>query len=212
MKTIVFFMLLLAGLAAAPPANAQATELAQLALNIEKLAQFKSILSDLKKGYEIVSKGYGAIKDLSEGNFNIHKAFLDGLMEVSPTVKKYRKVKEIVDFQIVLVKEYKLAFERYKKGKWFNPDEINYIGNVYDNLFRSSLKNLDELLIVVTAGKLRMSDDERLKAIDRIHADMEDKVLFLRDFNDKTSVLAVQRAKEMNDVDGIKLLYGRGKI
>jgi hypothetical protein len=40
------------------PVKAQATELAQLALNIEKLAQFKQILADLKKGYEILSGGY----------------------------------------------------------------------------------------------------------------------------------------------------------
>ncbi|MDI3321362.1 TerB family tellurite resistance protein [Pinibacter soli] len=188
-------------------ARAQATELAQLALNIEKLAQFKQILSDLKKGYEILSGGYRTIKDLSEGNFNLHKAFLDGLLEVSPTVKKYKRVADIVECQLQLVKEYKAAFTRFKDGGWFNADELSYISNVYDNLFSLSLQNLDDLLTVVTAEKLRMSDDERLNSIDRIFEDMQDKLVFLRSFNGSTSLLMGQRIKEKREVQGMEGYY-----
>ena len=45
---------------------AQSKEVQQLLLDIEKLAQFKQILTDLKKGYQIVSTGYSTIKNLSE--------------------------------------------------------------------------------------------------------------------------------------------------
>ncbi|WEK21362.1 MAG: TerB family tellurite resistance protein [Candidatus Pedobacter colombiensis] len=181
-------------------AKAQADELAQLALNIEKLAQFKQILSDLKSGYQIISNGYGTIKDISEGNFSIHKTFLDGLYAISPQVRKYRKVVQIIEYQIVLVKEYKAAYAYFKKVDVFNPNEISYLANVYERLFKSSLRNLEELTMIVTAGQLRMSDDERLKAIDGIHADMEDKVMFLRSFNNQTGVLTLQREKEQNDI------------
>ena len=57
----------------AMPAFPQAQELEELALDIEKLAQFKQILSDMKKGYTILSGGYNTIKNLSQGNFNLHK-------------------------------------------------------------------------------------------------------------------------------------------
>ncbi|MDH7459866.1 TerB family tellurite resistance protein [Chitinophagaceae bacterium 26-R-25] len=187
--------------------EAQATELAQLALNIEKLAQFKQILADLKEGYEILSGGYKTIKDLSEGNFNLHKVFLDGLLEVSPIVKKYKHVADIVDYQIMLVKEYKTAFARFQTSGWFSADELGYISKVYDNLFTLSGKNLDDLLTVVTAKKLRMSDDERLKAIDKIFEDMEDKLVFLRSFNSSNSILMGQRLKESNEVKGMQHFY-----
>ena len=45
---------------------AQSTEIQQLLLNVEKLAQLKKILSNMKKGYEIVSNGYNTIKDISK--------------------------------------------------------------------------------------------------------------------------------------------------
>lgn len=180
--------------------HAQANEIAQLALNIEKLIQFKSILTDLKKGYEILSGGYSTVKKLSEGNFSVHKVFLDGLMEVSPSVRKYRKIPAIIDYQIRLVKEYKAASKRFKQQDNFTVDELMYIEGVYENLFNSSLENLDELINVTTAGKLRMSDDERLDAIDRIYVDMEDKVSFLRAFNNDTALLSLAREREKFDV------------
>ena len=207
-KLIIMISLSFLGMLPAFRASAQADEIAQLILNIEKLAQFKQILSDMRKGYEILSGGYNTIKNISEGNFSLHKAFLDGLMEVSPMVRNYRRVADITNYQIILVKEYRKAYERFRQDNNFNADELAYLGRVYDNLFKESLRNLDELLTVITAGKARMSDDERLQAIDRIYADMQDKLMFLRHFNNNTTILAVQRAKERNDAQTIRKIYG----
>ena len=207
-KLIIMISLSFLGILPAFRASAQADEIAQLILNIEKLAQFKQILSDMKKGYEILSGGYNTIKNISEGNFSLHKAFLDGLMEVSPAVRNYRRVADITNYQIILVKEYRKAYERFRQDNNFNADELAYLGRVYDNLFKESLRNLDELLTVITAGKARMSDDERLQAIDRIYADMQDKLMFLRHFNNNTTILAMQRAKERNDAQTIRKIYG----
>lgn len=146
--------------------KAQSDEVQQLLLNIEKLAQFKKILKNMKNGYQIIFKGYTAVKDISQGNFNLHKTFLDGLMQVSPAVKKYKRIADIISYQLRIAKEYKLAFNRFKEEKQFTIDEIDYLGKVYGNLFNESLKSLDELSMVITSGKLRMSDDERLQAIE----------------------------------------------
>lgn len=207
-KLFAIISLSFLGMLPAFRASAQADEIAQLLLNVEKLAQFKQILSDMKKGYQILEGGYNTIKNISEGNFSLHKAFLDGLMEVSPTVRNYRRVADIINYQVVLVKEYRKAYDRFKQDNNFNADELAYLGRVYGNLFKESLRNLDELLTVITAGKARMSDDERLQAIDRIYTDMQDKLMFLRHFNNNTTILAVQRAKERNDVQTIRKIYG----
>jgi hypothetical protein len=187
---------------------AQSTEAQQLLLNVEKLAQLKKILSNMKKGYEIVSNGYNTIKDISKGNFNLHEAFLDALLQVSPTVRKYKKIGEIISCQTQLVKEYKSAFRRFDASNLFNTNEIKYMDNVYTNLFNKSLQNLEELTMVITAGKLRMSDDERINAIDRIYNNIADKLVFLRTFNKENDVLAIQRGREMVDTKVSKKLNG----
>lgn len=162
----------------------------------------------MKKGYEIVSKGYTTIKDISKGNFNLHDAFLNALLQVSPTVKKYKRVTDIIICQSQLLKEYKSAFNRFKASNLFSIQEIKYMEGVYSNLSNKSLQNLNELTIVITAGKLRMSDDERIAAIDRIYNDISDKLLFLRSFNNEGNVLAVQRGREMVDTKMSQKLNG----
>lgn len=187
-------------------ANAQSAEIQQLILNIEKLSQFKKILSDMKKGYELLSGGYKTVKDVTEGNFSLHKTFLDALMQVSPVVRNYKRVGDIINFQILLMKESKNGLNRFAKSGNFSEKEINYFEKVYGNLLIQSLRNLDELTMVVTADKLRMSDDERLQAVDDIYLQMQDKLLFLRNFNATSNVLALQRAKEAKDVYASKEL------
>lgn len=208
MKKIILIFFLIAGFLNSYKVSGQSYEIQQLLLNVEKLAQFRQILSDMKKGYQILVKGYNSVRNIAEGNFDLHKAFLDGLMEVSPTVRNYRRVAEIINCQVKLVKEYRNAYNRFIRDNNFNSVEINYIAQVYNNLFKESLVGLDELLTIITAGKTRMSDDERLQAIDRIYGDMQNRLIFLRHFNNNTTILALQRAKERNDAETIRKIYG----
>ncbi len=188
-------------------AKAQSAEVEQLLLNVEKLSQLKNILADMKKGYTIITNGYNAVKNISQGNFSLHETFLDGLMLVSPEIKKYRRVADIISSQSAIVKEYGAAFSRFKSSDNFNPQEIGYLGRVYKQLLDQSMDNLEELATVITSSKLRMSDDERLQAIDRIFADTQDKLMFLRHFNRETSILNLQRQKEKADISAMKKYY-----
>ncbi|ABQ07361.1 MULTISPECIES: hypothetical protein [Flavobacterium] len=200
MKKILILTILITLLMIPVKSMGQSAEIQQLILNIEKLSQFKKILSDMKKGYELLSGGYKTVKDMTEGNFSLHKTFLDALMQVSPAVKNYKRVAEIVEYQISIVKESRNGMNRFIKSGNFSGQEINYFEKVYGNLLNQSLRNLDELTMIITADKLRMSDDERLKAVDDIYEQMQDKLLFLRNFNTTSNVLALQRAREKNDV------------
>lgn len=208
MKKIIFLLVFGFALLAPVSAHAQMQELKQLALNIEKLSQFKAILRDMKKGYEILNGGYNMVKDLSEGNFKLHETFLDALLQVSPAVRNYKRVGDIIECQIILVREYRTAKDRFNASGLFNADELSYFGRLYYNLFKQSLRNLDELTGVLTANSMRMADNERIEALDRIYADMQEKLLFLKDFNNDATVLALQRAKEQKDAKAIRLLTG----
>lgn len=207
MKKILILSILLLTFLTPNKVKAQSQEIQQLILNIEKLSQFKQILSDMKKGYQILSGGYNAVKDMTQGNFTLHKTFLDALMQVSPVVKNYKRVGDIINYQIVLVKESKSALKLFSSSASFTEQELSYFEKVYGNLLQESLRNLDELMIVITANKLRMSDDERLEVIDAIYLEMQDKVAFLRTFNTSSNLLAIQRAKESNDISTSQGLY-----
>ncbi|MES2376056.1 MAG: TerB family tellurite resistance protein [Bacteroidota bacterium] len=180
----------------------------QLALDYEKLAGLKSILSKMYTGYQVLNKGYGAVKDVSQGNFSLHEAFLDGLFLVSPTVRKYPRVADIISDQATLVSEYRSAASRFRQGGSFNPDELGYMMDVYNNLVSASLKNLDDLSMVMSDSKLRMSDAERLSAIDRIYLDSRNQLSYLRKFNSEAERTVLQRGRSAAEKQNVNSLYG----
>ena len=181
-------------------ANAQSDEAQQLLLNVEKLAQLKSILNNMYSGYRFVSKGYNTVKDIAESNFNIHEQFLNALLEVSPAVKNYVRVKDIISCQSRLIVEYKNAMKRFRASKLFTDKEMAYMVMVYKNTLTGSADNIQSLLMIVTNGTLRMDDDERLRAIDHLYASMIERLGFLRSFNAENNLLALQRGRALTDV------------
>jgi len=208
LKHMAMIVVLFICLGSAKRANAQAQEMQQLILDIEKLTQLKGILSDMKMGYQIYQQGYGSISQLSKGNFDLHSVYLNGLLSINPTVRNYGRVADIITQQASLISEYKSAYKQFRQSGSFSAGELNYMSNVYNQLVNQSLQNLDELTNVLTAGKLRMSDDERMRAIDRIYASSSDKLQFLRHFNRQGALLNIQRSKDAGDTRTMKQLYG----
>lgn len=188
--------------------NAQSDEAQQLLLNVEKLAQLKSILKNMYSGYRFVSKGYNTIKEIAEGNFNIHEEFLNGLLQVSPAVKNYVRVKDIIKCQSYLLIEYKDAIKRFRASNLFTDKELEYMIKVYKNVLTGSIDNIQSLLVIMTSGKLRMGDEERLQAINHIYDNMIDRLGFLRSFNKENNLLALQRGRELMNTKITRKLNG----
>ncbi|HLZ88893.1 MAG TPA: hypothetical protein VKQ52_16675 [Puia sp.] len=188
--------------------RAQSFEAEQLLLDWQKLSQEKQILQDLYNGYTILSKGYGAIRDLSKGSFDLHKAFLDGLLSVSPTVKTYKRVADIIRLQEQIVSQYRSAWGLIRQDEHFTPDEVGFIGNVYTGLFDRSVRNLTDLAQLLTDGVYRASDAERLEEIDGLYRQMQGNQVFLMAFTDRTELLALQRGADASDYEVVRGWYG----
>jgi hypothetical protein len=187
---------------------AQQYEIEVLLLNVEKLMQFKQILDDMKKGYEIVVQGYGTIKNLAEGNFSLHDVFLDKLMQASPAVRNYYKVAEIIRYQIAVVREYKEGMRVFKGSKLLLPSEMKYVESLYSQIFSQSLESLDALASIITARQYRMSDDERLARIDRIHQHTKMQLIDLRKINGTASDIIYERSHATIQIDVMRSVQG----
>ena len=209
MKRCVWILLLMSFSVSKSFSQTQAIQ--QLLLDVEKLTELKNILTELKEGYQIVSDGYTTIKNISEGNFNVHDIFLKSLLEVSPAVKNYVRIKDIIGAELHIVSEYKNALKQFKGSGEFSIDEINYLEKVYANLFNHSLENLQTMIMVLTTGNLRMSDDERINSIDAVWEEVSQQLTFLRHFNNQARILCLQREKEKNDLSTLKQLYDVNK-
>lgn len=212
MKKLIIILMVLSATGNLVPGKAKAQTIAQdlqqLSLDYSKLAGLKSILKQMYTGYEIISKGYNAVRDVAQGNFSLHEAFLDGLYLASPAVRAYPRAADIVNDQLSLMIEYKSAYTVFRRDPHFNPDEIGYMLNIYNNLVSQSLKNLSDLSLILSGGQVRMSDAERIQGIDRIYIRSHGQLDFLRKFNNQTYQVALQRSNNAGDAQNLKNLYG----
>src|SRR6202012_1645282 len=95
---------------------------------------------------------------------------------VSPTVRKYPKIAQIISNQEMLVNEYHSAWGLYGNTQHFSPDEVGYMLDVFNNLVTQSLNNLSALTTVLTDSQMRMSDAERLGMIDRLYEESKNEL------------------------------------
>ncbi len=185
-----------------------ADDIEQLKLDYQKLAQLKTLLKDMYRDYDVLKNGYEHIRSMAKGNFNLHQDFLNALLLVSPAVREYVGVRNVLQKEALLVKAYRAGERMYSSGGNFNASQLAYISGLYASLLAGSERNLDELNLVLSDGKLRMSDAERMAAVDWIDRDMDQRLVMMRDLENGGLILAGQKGVEVNDGAVMPLLFG----
>ncbi|MEP7375300.1 MAG: hypothetical protein ABI675_18005 [Chitinophagaceae bacterium] len=175
---------------------------------LQQIAALQVYLGYVKKGYTVAGKGLTTIRNIKNGDFNLHRDFIGSLKQVNPKIKKYTKVVNIIAYQARIIKETKKTLQGIREAGQFTTDELDYCKVVFDNLLEECLKNMDELFLLISSGKLEMKDDERIKRIDALYADMQNKYAFSSSFSDEMGLLSVQRIGEQIEINRSKILNG----
>lgn len=148
------------------------------------------------------------ISNWVEKQRTLYKDYYEELQKVKGIISYYKRIKEITEKQVHLVEEYKRAFSLFKQDKHFGADELSYMGRVYSGILDESVKNLDQVFLVIHSFATQMNDAKRIEIInaaaDRIDINYND----LNALNQQGILLSLQRAKAQNDVDAVKKLYG----
>jgi hypothetical protein len=185
--------------------NQKATQIKYL---LQQIAANEIYVQYLEKGYSIAQNGLQTIHDIKRGDFNLHSDFFNSLKSVNPKIKSWAKVADITSFQLQIVKEAKLAVQHISASNQFTSEEITYLQNVFNHLLGECLGGIDELIAVITSGDLEMTDDERIKRIDRIYEDMQERLTFSKSFSADAAMLAMQRMQAQTDIEVSKKLNG----
>ena len=182
MKWILFFI--------ASNCYGQSQDVQQLMLNIEKLAQMKATYQSIVNGYQTLKSGYERVSNLAKGNFDLHREYLDGLLAVSPAVRQYGKIDAVILKQKSLVVEYHETYRLLQLAGMLRADEMIQLKNSLGLIVRDAESSIDEMIEVLTPGKLRMNDQERLTVINTVDAEIsaaQEKLRSVAPFNSKFS-------------------------
>lgn len=170
---------------------------------LQQIAALQVYIGYAKKGYDIASTGLQSIKDITNGEFGLHTAYITSLKAVSPVIRNNIKVAEIIETQLNITK----AFGSVKSSKALTLSNQLYILDVREKVMDECAKDLDELLLVITSGKLEMSEKERIRRLDRIYSSITDKYGFAIDFVGQVMTLINQREKEQDFINRLRKSY-----
>jgi len=80
--------------------------------------------------------------------------------------------------------------------------------STYAGMMEESIKNIDQLVMVANAFTTQMSDAARLKIINSVSDNIEKTLMDLKQFNEQSKMVSLQRAAEKGEIDYVKKLYG----
>jgi len=175
---------------------------------LQQIAAQKVYLDYLEKGYGIAQTGLHVIRDIKKADFNLHGDYFNSLREVNPDIKSLAKVSDIIFLQLRIIKEAKTTIQKVRQSAQFTDKEIIYLKNVFNHLLEECVKDIEELITVITSGELEMKDDQRIKRIEMLYDDMQDKFGFCNSFSKQASVLVIQRKGDQYEVKRSKRLFG----
>lgn len=138
----------------------------------------------------------------------LYKQYYEELRKVKAVLVYYKRIREITEKQVHLVGEYRRSWELFKKDKHFTAEELAYMGKVYSGILDESVRNMDQLFIVINSFQTQMSDAKRLELINAAADQVDKNYDDLKAFNRQGIILSLQRAKAQNDVDVVRKLYG----
>ena len=148
------------------------------------------------------------ISDWAEKQKEQYRKYYEELAQVKAIISYYQRIREITQKQVQLMNEYSRSWQLIRYDKYFTADEIDYMAKVYSGILEESLKNIDQITLIVKSFTTTMSDAKRLELInnaaDQIDANYDD----LMRFNHQNVLLSLQRAKTTQEVETVKQLYG----
>lgn len=179
-------------------------------LKIQKLQNKTIALQNAQKELEnAMSKlKLNQIKDWADKEKKLFAGYYDELAKVKAAIATYQRVKQIIREQVTIADEYKTAYNLFRNDTHFTPEELDHIYRVYSGLIDESLRNLDELYLIINSLQTTMTDGKRLELIAAVANKMDKIKVSLRQFNQRNQQISLNRSRNLQELQSVRQYYG----
>ena len=139
---------------------------------------------------------------------DLFSEYYQELWQVKNALANFQRVAEMIDRQAQLVAEYQKATALIRQDKHFSADEITHMIAVYSGILSQSATTIDQLALAIRALVMQMDDGDRLQIIDAAGERIDRNSSDLRQYTQENILLSMQRAKDQNDLNAIRIIYG----
>lgn len=167
--------------------------------NIRQIALLATYGNYLKKGYKIMESGWNTVHDWKNGEYLLHLSYISSLQKVNPKIKG-KQIDAIGELADKLLSRCSRLRQDATGSQMLTTEEISYLKSTIKGYMEETTENINELNLVMTDGKLSMTDDERIKQTNRLYDRMV-KVFYqfqILDLNTR-KVIAARMESELHN-------------
>lgn len=148
------------------------------------------------------------IAEWTDKHRRLYQEYYDELWKVKNMIATYQRIRQIIERQATIVDEYSRVWSTIRTDGHFTAAERDYMYSIYTGILNESIRNIDQVMLVINSFETQMSDAERLEIIDNCGEAIDRNYYHLKDFNLENIQLSISRAKGKHEVEVMKKLYG----
>ena len=175
---------------------------------LAQIAALQTYLYGLEKGYRITRDELTTISRIKDGELGLHTLYFNSLEAVSPAVRHYSKVKGIAQTEDNADIVRKKMMDEVSSVNLLSGSERMAMSGLNESIATDEAKDLKELKLLVSDDSLKMTDDERIKNIDRLYRSVQKKYVGVQWLVGNIHALVIGRKQQQKDAAVLKQLYG----
>ena len=149
----------------------------------------------------------GQIKGVIDKTQQLHDTWYSSLLQISSGVRNYRRVREIYDVQSAMIQQYSQALPTLKK-QGFTAEQATNASKVYTAMLLENMELIGELSQIMSAGKAKMTDPERLEFINNIADRMQQQQTVMDYYTSRCRAIAQRQMQAVRDEQSVLALMG----
>ncbi|KYG79331.1 hypothetical protein AWW67_13230 [Roseivirga seohaensis] len=136
---------------------------------IEQIIGLYIQASRVKKGYDIMRKGWNTVEQITDEDYGQHSDFFAALNTVSPAIKKDYRVLKTIQLQSWILKNSGKVYRQLQDQGQLQASTLLYTDKLLRGILSQSNGLIDELLQVLSNDRLELDDAERMERLENIY-------------------------------------------
>ena len=175
---------------------------------VQQIAAQRVYLKLVKDGVKFARSGWGKIQGNKGAEVDLHSRFFNSLGTVSPQVKGYPKIMEVLAMQADVLGHYAEFRSRIRLHGFPSIQGRKILESVYPALLSRCNGLLTDLGAVLREGHLKMDDGQRILAIEEIGGEMYGLLLFSKGILDGSLTLSLLIKQFGSDLQKAEVIFG----
>lgn len=175
---------------------------------LEQIAALQVQIGYVKKGVSIIKDGTKLIGDFKEGEFLLHRNYYDSLLKVSPAIAGNKKAKAIPPLYEQMQSRSLRLLQSADSAELIATHEKKALRLVLEDLWARLQAEMGEFELVITPGRLSLSDDERIALIEKAYERLLAMNAYQKTLYQNTITLLRGRSDGVRDIRIIRALQG----